>query len=194
MILALALNDFTLLNLVYTSIPYKCIYVVVLSTPPSLVPALLNFLRVCLCDVTKRQSTSTPKLPETQRHSILPVGGSPHLQYHLRWLTCLFSSHTTILQQFDGGWVPKIDEEKKNCDQLAQNTMNQCGKLYKCVFWVHQLIFLSCTDPGISVNDLRILCLLLLRNIQRVHFNLSLSFGSNLRSLDFILSSTTRPC
>lgn len=100
MILALALNDFKLLNLVYTSIPYKCILIVVQSVPPILIASLLNFLRVCLLDVVRR--------PDSRNAA---VGGSPHLQYHLKWLTSIFTSHhLASLQQVDSS-LKGVEEE-----------------------------------------------------------------------------------
>lgn len=119
MILALALNDFYLLNRVYSSIPYKSIRIVVQSIPPLLVPALLNFLRVCLSSVVK-----VVKLPaKSDGQTMLPVGGgNPHLQYHLHWLTSLFtSSHLASLQQID---VNLLETE---ANVQSEGLISQCG-------------------------------------------------------------------
>jgi hypothetical protein len=97
MILALALNDFNILEKIYTSIPYSNISIVVQSVPPLLIPALLNFLRVCLADVVRQ----TTPVSEGQQFPTF-TGGSPHFQYHLRWLTCIFTSpHLAALQHLD---------------------------------------------------------------------------------------------
>lgn len=164
MLLSLALNEFSLLNLSYVSIPYKHIPVVVQSIPPFLIPALLNFLRVCLSDVVRRPPASAVS---SQLRSTAPIGGSRHLQYHMHWLKCIFKSfHWASVQQL--GCHSSTRDDSNGNDKDARNLLAQCG---------------------LSASDLRTLCLLLLRNIQRLHVVFSSSFGANLRSLDFILSS-----
>lgn len=125
MLLSLALNEFSLLNLSYVSIPYKHIPVVVQSIPPFLIPALLNFLRVCLSDVVRRPPASAVS---SQLRSTAPIGGSRHLQYHMHWLKCIFKSfHWASVQQL--GCHSSTRDDSNGNDKDARNLLAQCGTL-----------------------------------------------------------------
>jgi hypothetical protein len=180
MILALGLNDFMWLSRVYVSIPYKHIPVVVESIPPLFLPALLNFLRICLMEPNQNQNSHHTNV-STQE--LLPCfSGSPHLQFHLHWLTCILSSHLSVLQQIDC----RSQIRKSNSD-ITQNTEEvstfQLGKTYILV--CTRLLGFRVLDANQS--DLYSICLLLLRNVRRIHSNLGSLFKLNLHTLDALL-------
>ncbi|KAF8819443.1 putative periodic tryptophan protein PWP2, partial [Cardiosporidium cionae] len=77
-ILSLALNQYSLLVRVYESIPFDSIPLVVSSIPPSLLPPLLNLLRVLL------------GLEGSQR--------TRHFQVHLIWLKACLTLHMDVFQ------------------------------------------------------------------------------------------------
>ncbi|XP_053992723.1 uncharacterized protein LOC128883893 [Hylaeus volcanicus] len=163
MILALGLNDFMWLSRVYVSIPYKYIGVVVESIPPLFLPALLNFLRICLMEPSQNQinediNLSTPDLSTS-------LGGSPHLQFHLHWLTCILSCHLSVLQQIDC----KHEIYKTNHDSIQDKKE------------------VSLFQLDSSRTDLYSICLLLLRNVRKIHSNLGSLFKLNLHTLDALL-------
>jgi len=82
---ALALNHFSTLKMVYESIPYSSIPLLVPSIPSPLLPNLLNLIRTLL----------QPYTPPTQASSSAKVHqlSSPHLQYHLQWLHTTLKAH-----------------------------------------------------------------------------------------------------
>lgn len=133
MLLALALNDFTWLSRAYVSVPYNAIAAVVQSIPPLFLPSLFNFLRICFSDVVNPQQVSGEAGEKTlcsrQRFS-----GSPHIQYHLRWLTCTLSSHLSVLQRIDphspiASVLKKPSSEVVDAAQHKVSVINDLGKL-----------------------------------------------------------------
>mmetsp|Transcript_9488 Transcript_9488/g.22533 ORF Transcript_9488/g.22533 Transcript_9488/m.22533 type:complete len:1099 (+) Transcript_9488:75-3371(+) len=81
MILALALNDYGLLRKVYQSVPIKSIPLVITSIGSPLLPALIWFIGA----------------------ELKPSTGTPHFQFHVRWVEALVDLHFQTLLEMSAG-------------------------------------------------------------------------------------------
>lgn len=81
MILALALNDHMLLRQVYEKVPVQSIPIVVSSIGAPLLPGILRFLGL----------------------ELRPSIGSPHFQFHVRWITAIIDIHFNTLMEMSAG-------------------------------------------------------------------------------------------
>merc|ERR1712176_381405 len=81
MILALALNDHSLLRKTYQSVPVADIPVVISSIGSLLLPALLWFLSM----------------------ELKPASGTPHFQFHVNWIAAIIDLHFQTLLDMSPG-------------------------------------------------------------------------------------------
>jgi len=102
-ILALALNDFTILLKVFESIKLEDIPTVVSRIGPTLLPALLNFLAQCL-------------------H---PTKGTKHLEHHLNWVEKVLDLHLSTLLNWQGERTIDINYSKGDVVALLLQLLHQ---------------------------------------------------------------------
>eukprot|EP01071_Lankesteria_metandrocarpae_P009496 Lankesteria_metandrocarpae@DN5206_c0_g1_i1.p1 len=189
---ALYLNDFALIRLVYESTPYITIPLVVQSVPVVLLPVLLNFLRVSLMHpptpsavssggalrrvkssstVNDKSATAVLLRSRAGQHYVRGgVHGSPHLQHHMAWLLNILTANAGGLQGYElGGEATRGEKEAASSKHHRLRGHSQ--------------------DVSLDV-DMRMLCLLLLRELQRISCNMTRILEANCQMLSYLCAQS----